>query len=232
MKGSHKAIGAVTIALIGVTSGVSGHDPNATITWNREISRIIYNRCASCHRPDGSSFSLMTYQDAQPRAAAIKNAVLARRMPPWGAVKGFGDFRNDQGLTQQQISLITIWVETGSMRGNNPNALPPVPNFEKPAPVEATATRGIVVSGDYTLERDLVLDGLLPSRVPTGASIQVVATLPNGTIVPMVWLYEYKDSYRHPFLYRRPLRLPAGTVIRGVPRDARVLLMDAASSAH
>src|SRR5678816_2807434 len=57
-------------------------------TWNREISRLIYDRCASCHRPEGIAFSLMTYQEAQPHAVAIKDAVMARTMPPWGAVKG------------------------------------------------------------------------------------------------------------------------------------------------
>src|SRR5258706_12780966 len=74
-------------------------------TWNREVCRLVYDRCAQCHRPDGSAFSLLTYQDAQPRATAIKDAVLSRRMPPWGAVKGFGDFRNDTGLTQEQVEL-------------------------------------------------------------------------------------------------------------------------------
>ena len=106
------------------------HDPSAApITWNREISRIVYERCASCHREGGTSFSLMTYQDAQPHASAIKDAVLARRMPPWGAVKGFGNFRNDQGLTQEQIALVTDWVEGGITRGNNATSLPPVPKF-------------------------------------------------------------------------------------------------------
>ncbi len=37
----------------------------------------------------------------------IKEAVLSRRMPPWGAVKGFGHFRNDQSLSQDQIELVT-----------------------------------------------------------------------------------------------------------------------------
>lgn len=63
----------------------------------------------------------MTYQEAQPRAAAIKDAVLSRRMPPWGAVKGFGSFQDDQGLTQQQIELRADWVEGGTTRGNNPS---------------------------------------------------------------------------------------------------------------
>src|SRR6185295_327764 len=68
------------------------HDPSSVpITWNREISRVVYDRCASCHRPGGTAFSLMTYKDAQPRADAIRAAVMSRQMPPWGAVQGFGD---------------------------------------------------------------------------------------------------------------------------------------------
>ena len=98
---------ALTTALLLVALALSGraHDLSSTPTWNREISRIVYARCASCHHPGGSAFSLMTYSDAQPHAIAIKEAVLSRRMPPWGAVKGFGNFRNDQGLMQDWRSF-------------------------------------------------------------------------------------------------------------------------------
>jgi len=41
------------------------------------------------------SFSMLTYAEARPWAVAIKDEVLSRRMPPWGAVKGFGEFRDD-----------------------------------------------------------------------------------------------------------------------------------------
>ena len=51
------------------------------------------------------------------------------RMPPWGAVKGFGNFRNDQSLSQEQIELVTKWVDGGIRRGNNPGMLPKPPNF-------------------------------------------------------------------------------------------------------
>ena len=97
-------------------AAVQAHDFGASITWNKEISRLVYDRCASCHREGGTSFSLMTYPDAQPHATAIKDAVLARRMPPWGAVKGFGDFRNDRGLTQEQVELFASWVEGGDRK--------------------------------------------------------------------------------------------------------------------
>ena len=83
----------------------SAHDIITTpITFSREISRLLYSRCVTCHRQGGRAFSLITFQEARPWAAAIKEEVLERRMPPWGAVKGFGEFRNDEGLIQEQIS--------------------------------------------------------------------------------------------------------------------------------
>ena len=70
------------------------HDVITTkITYNREILRIIQARCASCHKPGGTAFSLLTYDEARPWAKAIQEEVLERRMPPWGAIKGFGDFQ-------------------------------------------------------------------------------------------------------------------------------------------
>src|SRR5580692_1453047 len=101
-----------------IASVAPAHDIITTpITWDREISRIIYERCASCHHDGGQAFSLMNYGEARPWAVAIKEEVLSRRMPPWGAVKGFGDFRNDQALTPEQFELITSWVEGGVPEG-------------------------------------------------------------------------------------------------------------------
>jgi len=201
------------------------HDPSSVpITWNREISRVVYDRCASCHRPGGTAFSLMTYKDAQPRADAIRAAVMSRQMPPWGAVQGFGDFNNSTALTQEQIALVADWVEGGAPRGNNPNALPPAPKFE---PAKATVEpRGIrAVSGDVTLPAAVTLIGLLPEHVPDGASMQIVAVLPDRSVKPLLWLYQYRDAYKHPFLFREPMRLPSGTHIRGVSGGARILLI-------
>ena len=166
----------------------------------------------------------MTFKEAQPYASAMKDSVLSRRMPPWGAVKGFGSFRNDTGLTQEQIGLVADWVEGGITRGNNAKSLPPVPKFDKPAPF--TVPKGaIAVTGETKLTRAVTLDGLYPDRVPAGASMQVVAVRPDGDVEPLVWLYEYAERERHPFLFRKPIELPAGTLIRGVRSDARILLM-------
>ena len=215
-----------------VTSGlpdtrVRAHGFGSPITWNREISRLVYARCASCHRPGGTAFSLMKFTDAQPRANEIKDAVLARRMPPWGAIKGFGQFRNDQSLTPEQIELITKWVDGGIRRGNNPRLLPKEPVFEASAE-PPVPKNGLRVQGSFTLSHDIVLDGLLPERLPPAQSTRIIAVSPGGRVEPLVWLHEYNSKYSHQFLFRQPLRLPAGTQIQGVPADAVIVLMPAA----
>jgi len=206
---------------------VEAHGVGSTpVTWNREISRLIFQRCASCHRPGGSAFSLMTYLDAQPRANEIKDAVLTRRMPPWGAVKGFGSFRNDLSLSQEQIETISRWVDGGIRRGNNPRQAPETPSFAAVSSHDPVPT--VRVSGGLTLGKAIALDGLLPERVPAGQSLRIVAVLPQGSIQPLVWLHDFDSRFSHPFLFRTTLNLPAGTVIRGVPPSASIGLITVA----
>lgn len=205
------------------------HDIITTpITFNREISRIIYARCASCHHEGGQAFSLTTYADARPWAVAIKEEVLARTMPPWGAVKGFGDFRNDQALTPEQFELVVNWVGGGVPEGDAKD-LPPVPKFDPSGP--EVAPHGVLaVSGEFQLHRDFVVDGLLPKTVPDDAAFQVTAERPDGSVEPLVWFEHYHAKYGHAFLYRNPIELPAGTKIHGVPQGTTVLLLPVAAA--
>jgi hypothetical protein len=166
----------------------------------------------------------MEYREVQPHVTRIKDAVLLRRMPPWGAVKGFGDFKNEQGLSLEEIELITDWVDSDARRGNNPNALPSVPKFRKPAAFKLPKN-AIEVSGPLSLKATLKLDGLFAVKVPPGSSIRIVALFPEGHVEPLLWLYEYDERAPHPFLFRKPLDLPVGTRIQGVPIDARVFLI-------
>ena len=226
-----RRLAAAALVVLCGTFLVQAHDMALAVTWNREISRIVYDRCAACHRPAGSAFSLMTYAESQRNAVAIKDAVLSRRMPPWGAVKGFGSFRNDQALNQEQIELIVSWVETGSRRGNNPLTLPKEPTFEASA-AEAVPPRAISISGEFVLAAPVMLDGILPERVPAQASMQIVARRPDGSVEPLVWLHNYLQAVPHPFLFRQPLSLPAGTVIAGVRPPAAILLLPVEPASH
>jgi hypothetical protein len=206
-----------------------GHDIITTpITYSREIYRIFQARCFTCHRPGGSAFSLMTYSEARPWAEAIKEEVLGRTMPPWGAVKGFGDFRNDRALTPEQIEVIESWADGGVPEGE-PADLP-----KKLDPTEDWPTEqphgGIAAETDFKLARNLMLDGLLPIAVPDKTSFQVTAELPDGSVEPLIWIENYKTKYAHSFRLRMPLELPVGTAIRGIPPEAKIALLPAAAA--
>jgi hypothetical protein len=215
----------VILSLIAVVA--QGHDIITTkVTFDREIIRLFNTHCISCHQPGGQAFSLATYDEARPWAKAIGEEVLRRRMPPWGAVKGFGDFRNDQGLTPEQLELIVDWEEGGAPEGEpkdipKESEKPPESRFSRPA-------NKLVVSGDTKLTRDLDLGALWPENVPEGASFQMSAELPDGRVYPLLWLNKFVTKFNHAFILRTSLRLPAGTWLRGVPSDAKVDFIPAA----
>jgi hypothetical protein len=214
----------VIIAVLCLAS-VRGHDIVTTkITWDREISRIVYNRCAGCHNAAGTAFSLTTYANARPWAAAMKEEVEQRRMPPWGAVKGFGDFRNDEALTPEQIELIVSWASGGAPEGDEKD-LPPASNLAKAISTQRPSA-GLTIKGDTRLQSALVLDGLWPQSISSGASFRVTTELPDGSIEPLLWIYQYEPRFPHSFLLRAPLKLPRGAIIHGVPEGSALLLFE------
>ncbi|MEZ5287510.1 MAG: cytochrome c [Vicinamibacterales bacterium] len=88
-----------------------------TLLWQKDIAPIMQRRCFSCHSPNNLAFSLASYSDARPWAVAIREEVLARHMPPWGAAPGFGRFVNDPSLTQGEWDLLVAWVDGGAPSG-------------------------------------------------------------------------------------------------------------------
>jgi hypothetical protein len=216
-------------ACLVVQSVSQGHDIITTpITWSREISRIVFKHCASCHHPDGKAFSLLTYNEARPWAVAIKEEILTRRMPPWGAIKGFADFRNDQSLTPEQMELIVSWADGGVPEGEDKDLPPKLKDGENAFPSDpskAVLKTAVTVSGEFKLTRALTIDGVWPKTVVDHTTSQIVAETPDGDLRPLVWLSDYRPRTGHEFLYRTPVKLPAGTVIHGVPADAAVMLL-------
>lgn len=98
----------------------AAHEPITTkVRFNKEVVRILQRSCLGCHHPNGIAMSLATYDEARPWAKAIKEEVLNKRMPPWHAVRGFGDFRNAPPLTQREVDLLVNWVEGGAPKGED-----------------------------------------------------------------------------------------------------------------
>lgn len=90
---------------------------STTLLWNKDIAPILQRRCYHCHTDGNIAMSLATYKEGRPWAAAIREEVLTRRMPPWSAVAGFGHFANDASLTQREIDLLVAWADGGSPSG-------------------------------------------------------------------------------------------------------------------
>ena len=99
-------------------------------TFTKDVAPILYKNCVECHRPDAMApMSLITYDDARPWARAVKQKVVKREMPPWGADPAIGKFSNDVSLNQTEIDTIAAWVDAGAPQGN-PADLAPAPRFE------------------------------------------------------------------------------------------------------
>jgi mono/diheme cytochrome c family protein len=99
------------------------------VTFNRDVAPIIYQHCAGCHHAnDIAPMSLLTYKDAKPWAAAIKEAALTRKMPPWKADPNVGKWANDPSLNAREIAAIKAWVDGGKLEGDAKD-LPAAPVF-------------------------------------------------------------------------------------------------------
>jgi hypothetical protein len=99
------------------------------VTFSGDVAPILYKRCVTCHRPgDIAPMSLLTYKDARPWAAAIKEAVLSRKMPPWKADPQVGKWANDPSLTAEELHTITAWADGAKAEGD-PKLMPSAPQF-------------------------------------------------------------------------------------------------------
>ena len=99
------------------------------VTFTRDIAPIVFNACASCHRPGGPGpFSLTTYDEVRRRATQIAQVTKSRFMPPWKVEPAVGHFVGQRPLTDAEIASIERWASSGTPQGD-PKHLPPLPKF-------------------------------------------------------------------------------------------------------
>lgn len=203
------------VLLVRFACPVFAHDLITTqLTWNRDVSRVFRRRCISCHGAN-AAIPFTAYEQARPWATAIKEQVLRRSMPPWGAVKGFGDFDRDPALTQEEVSLIAAWAAGGAPEGDPSDAIPEPANPSASVAERAHRELPIAVRFDTRgrLSRGMLLSGVRPLAVAPVRSAKIIAILPSGETIPLVWLYEYDPKWQKTFRFREPLQLAAGTEI-------------------
>ena len=84
-------------------------------TFTRDVAPILEKNCQVCHRPgEAGPFSMLTYEQTRPWAAAIRQAVKTRKMPPWFADAHYGKIFQCDGADAER--------EGDSMGANTPAA--------------------------------------------------------------------------------------------------------------
>lgn len=103
--------------------------PGESVTFSKDIAPLLFERCVKCHRPGGSApFSLVTYSAVRQRASLVAAVTKSRAMPPWKAEPGYGEFVEQQPLTDAEIDRIQRWAEDGAPEGDARD-LPTVPQW-------------------------------------------------------------------------------------------------------
>ena len=192
--------------------GIAHDPPRTTVTWAGDIARLVQARCTRCHAPDGKGpMSLVTYEDARPWASAMREEVLARRMPKWHAARGYGEFSNDPTLSPFDIALIVAWVDGGAVRGDLSKAAQPLPARPSPAapPNSRTAT---LACGDRPLPAGKLL-GIRP-RLAEHASAAFTVVFPDGRQEIVAWIRDYEAEFAETYWLDTPIELGRGSRLR------------------
>jgi hypothetical protein len=144
---------------------------------------------------------LITYSDVRPWAAAVREAVKLRKMPPWFADPKYGQFSNDPRLTETEIATVESWVNSGAAQGVKP-------------------ARHKIAKRTQTTHDDLVITADKPMVIAANAVIdyQYLIFPLNFTSEKWVRFVEVRPSDRsvvhHAVLY---VRSPQSKWLRGVP---------------
>ena len=154
--------------------GARSHETlTTTVLFDREIVRILDAHCVMCHAADAPSFPLETYEQTWLQRRPVRDGVIARHMPPWPAVPGYGDFANGNGLTLRETQFVVSWVEGLGPR----NAGTVFTNTVDPAarPEEIRARN--LHAGHWHLGEPSLVRALPPARIEAGQADHVRRTV-------------------------------------------------------
>ena len=72
----------------------------------------------------------------------------------------------------------------------------------------------------YTLADDASLLSMRVDTPPGTRSVEVRARRPDGSIAPLLRLKDIRQDWQAPFVFARPMRLPKGSVLQAIVKDA------------
>jgi hypothetical protein len=101
----------------------------AKVNYAEHVAPILNAHCVECHRPgEVAPFSLVGYDNAKKWAKMAGSVTSTRRMPPWKAVHGYGEFLDENRLSPMEVETLKRWDTAGSPKGDLKKQ-PPTPKF-------------------------------------------------------------------------------------------------------
>jgi hypothetical protein len=124
MRNSFVFVGVTGLVAAGFALSSNGETtpkvkPPANVTYAEHVAPILNAHCTDCHH-DGAvaPFSLVGFEASKKQSANITSATSGKRMPPWKAVHGYGDFKDENLLRESELAILKAWSESGAKRGD------------------------------------------------------------------------------------------------------------------
>ncbi|MCA9670966.1 MAG: hypothetical protein KC503_35460 [Myxococcales bacterium] len=154
-----------------------GPGPSNAVTYYQHVAPVLNAKCVGCHQEGGiAPFVLDRYDIVSKRAQIIRAVVVDRSMPPWPPGPQTPELRHERKLTEDEIALVTRWVDDGAPAGDadNPAPLPP-PDSVALQRADISVDIGVDYAPDTTLKDEyrcfLVDLGTSEDRVAVGFRI-------------------------------------------------------------
>ena len=116
-------------------SSSTGADPDAAVTYYRDIKPILDARCVRCHvAGDITPLALTTLEEVRPFAEALAAVTADGSMPPWPPDAACRGYAHDRSLGPGEREALRAWSELGAPAGDPADA-PPGPGDPGDEPV-------------------------------------------------------------------------------------------------
>ena len=70
-----------------------------------------------------------------------------------------------------------------------------------------------VVKGSITVPQDAELWGITPHAHYLATDMKINARLPDGSVIPLIWIKDWDFNWQGQYRYKEPIKLPKGTKI-------------------
>jgi len=112
---------AFLLTLAGCTSGTGP-------TYYRDTQALIVEKCGACHVEGGvAPFALLTYEQVQAQAVAMRADIASGIMPPWPPGASCAPLADQRSLTAEERALLLRWLDSGAPAGDIADARPVQP---------------------------------------------------------------------------------------------------------